>query len=163
MLTPRQSILWRKPTKPSAKNVQSAEKLADLEKLRLQAKQTKQALLTESRRTALYSSPAEKVQLHSSLWDVGSVQQVQRRLVQKEERKRDIRQCKEYQALGALLEQQAQQRDSRRQSQLRSFQEENRRAIENRSAERVRAKVREDSRDRQQLESHQRSHTPNVL
>lgn len=162
-MTPRQSILWRKPTKPSAKNVQSAEKLADVEKLRLQAKQTKQALLAESRRTALYSSPAEKVQLHSSLWDVGSVQQVQRRLVQKEERKRDIRQCKEYQALGALLEQQAQQRDSRRQSQLRSFQEENRRSIENRSAERVRAKVREDSRDRQQLESHQRSHTPNVL
>lgn len=163
MLTPRQSILWRKPIKPSAKNVQSAERLAELEKLRLQAKQTKRAMLVESRRTALYSSPAEKAQLHSSLWDVGSVQQVQKRLEQKEERKRDIRQCREFQALNALLEQQAQQRDSHRKSQLRAFQEENRRTIENRSAERVRAKVREDSRDRQQLETHQRSHTPNVL
>ena len=163
MLTPRQSILWRKPIKPSAKNVQSVEKLADLEKLRLQAKQTQKALLVESRRVALYSSPAEKSQLHSSLWEIGSVQQVQKRLERKEERKRDIRECREFQALGALLEQQGRQRETQRKSMLRSFQEENRRAIENRSAERVRTKVREDSRDRQVMETHLRSHTPNVL
>lgn len=163
MHTPKQSILWRKVTKPSAKNVTSAEKLAETERIRLQAKQSKQAMLLESRRIALYGTPAEKARTQADLWETGSILQVQKRLERKEERKKDIRECREYQALNMLLDRQARDRDSHRKEMLREFQAENRRMIENRSAERVREKVREESRDRREMERHGRCHTPNVL
>ena len=155
--------MWRKPIKPSVKNMQSAEKLAQTEQVRLQARQAKQAMLTEGRRIALYSSPQEKAEYQRSLLAEGELLQVQTRMRYKEERKQDIRQGKEFLALNNMLASMDQQRESRRREQLKSAQEENRRAILTKSAEKVKNKVREDSRDRRMMEDRMRSHTPNVL
>lgn len=163
MLPPKESILWRKQTKPSIKNVQSAEKIAQAEQLRLQARQTKLAMLTESRRVALYSSPQEKAHAQRTFREEGELLQIQARMKKKEERKRDIREGKEYMALSEMLAGLEQQRESRRREQLRTAQEHNRRVILSKSAEKVTTKVREDSRDRRMIEEHLRSHTPNVL